>query len=75
MQPGVGQRFPLLASTSVNGILFLPFLRDVDVGGRRMGVADGVMGGALGCLGGGLEIWAESGVMVLLVLLVSEREN
>ena len=40
-----------------------------------MGVADGVMGGALGCLGGGFEIWAESGVMVLLVLLVSEREN
>ncbi len=40
-----------------------------------MGVAEGVMGGVLGCFGRGLVIWAESGVMVLFVLLVSEREN
>lgn len=40
-----------------------------------MGVAEGVTGGVLGCFGGGLVIWAESGVIVLLVLLVSEREN
>lgn len=41
--------------------------------GRRMGVAEGVAGGGLGSFG--LGIWVESGVMVLLVLLVSEREN
>lgn len=39
-----------------------------------MGVAEGVAGATLGCFVA-LVIWAESGVMVLLVLLVSEREN
>jgi hypothetical protein len=39
-----------------------------------MGVADGVAGSGFGCFRG-LLILAESGVAVLLVLLVSEREN
>ena len=40
-----------------------------------MGVAEGVaIGGAFGCFGL-LIWWAESGVMVLFVLLVSESDN
>lgn len=77
LQLGVGHLFPLLASTNAKGILFrpfLPFLRGVTETCRRMGVAEGVAGTGFGCLGG-LLIFAESGVMVLFVLLVSESEN